>query len=158
MNETIEKLPLWLKTTTVRRRSRWERLMSRVVRPRPARQGVLPFVERARRVDRIFKAAIACLTIGLAATLLAALPSGRYFAGWMAARGRATMRQVVGLEPDRDAINADWRRRREFDMQRRKPGIGGRIPNTTRNSGGCWNSPAWTPITSCCAGGTSTRR
>ena len=117
MSETIEKLPLWLKTTTVRRRSRWERLMSRVVRPRPARQGVLAFVERARRVDRIFKAAIACLTIGLAAILLAALPSGRYFAGWLAARGRATTRQVVGLEPDRDAIDADWRRRREFDMQ-----------------------------------------
>jgi hypothetical protein len=88
-----------------------------VVRPRPARQGVFAFVERARRIDRGFKIAIAAGTVGLAAFLLAALPSGRYLAGWMASRGRWAAMRSVGLEPDRDEIDADWRRRRLFDVQ-----------------------------------------
>ncbi len=64
MSETVEKLPLWMKTESAPRRSRWDKMLSRLVRPRPARQGVFGFVERAERVDRAFKIAIAVLTIG----------------------------------------------------------------------------------------------
>jgi hypothetical protein len=117
VSHTVEKLPLWLKTGSVPRRSRWDRMISRIVRPRPARQGVFAFVVRADRVARIFKIAIAVLTIGSMALLLAALPSGRYLAGWLAARGRGTAMRLVGLKPDRDEIDADWRRRRIFDME-----------------------------------------
>ncbi len=116
-SETVEELPLWLKTPSVRRRSRWERWISRVVKPRPARQGVFSFVERARRIDRVFKAAIAVVTLGLVAILLAALPSGRYLAGWASARARWAAMRSVGLEPDRAEIDADWKRRRLFDVQ-----------------------------------------
>jgi hypothetical protein len=92
-------------------------MLSRVVRPRPARQGVFGFVERAERVDRAFKIAIAVLTIGSLVLLLAAVPSGRYLAGWLAARGRGTAMRLVGMKPGRDEIDADWKRRRLFDME-----------------------------------------
>jgi hypothetical protein len=116
-SEIVEELPLWLKTPAVRRRSRWERWISRLVKPRPAQQGVFRFVERTRRVDRIFKTGIAVVTIGLVAILLAAVPSGRYLAGWAAARARWTAMRTVGLEPDRAEIDADWKRRRLFDVE-----------------------------------------
>jgi hypothetical protein len=106
-----------MKTATVHRRSRWERWLSRVARPRPARQGVFAFVERANRIDRAFKAAIAVMTVALVGVLLVALPSGRYLAGWLAARGRSAAWQLAGQEIPREEIDADWRRRRLFDMQ-----------------------------------------
>jgi hypothetical protein len=117
VSETVEKLPLWMKTTAVRRRSRWERVLSRLSRPRPLRQGVLEFVVRAQRIDRLFKISIAVITIGSVTLLLTAVPSGRYLAGWLASRGRWTALHLVGLEPEREEIDADWRRRRLFDME-----------------------------------------
>ncbi len=117
MSQTVEKLPLWMKSTGVTRKSQWERLVSRVVRPPRARQQVFGFVERAARFQRALKIAIAGLTILSVAILLAAVPSGRYLAGWLASRARRTSMQLVGREPDRDEIDADWRRRRLFDME-----------------------------------------
>ena len=117
MSETLEKIPVWMKTETVHRRSRWERWLDRLSRPRPARQGEFRFVERARRVDRTFKIALAMLTVVGVAVLLAALPSGRYLAGWAAGRVRAASWWVVGLETPREETDADWQRRRFFDMQ-----------------------------------------
>jgi hypothetical protein len=106
-----------MKTGEVPRRLRWDRIRSRVVRPRPARQQVFAFVARARRVERAFKIAIAVLTIGGVAVLLAVVPSGRYLAGWLAARGRWAAMRVVGMQPGRGEIDADWQRRRLFDME-----------------------------------------
>jgi hypothetical protein len=117
VGQTVEKLPLWMKTTAVPRRSRWERLVARVVRPRAARQRVFGFVERAERFERTLKIAIAGLTILSVALLLAAVPSGRYLAGWMAARARRTAMSLAGREPARDELDADWRRRRLFDVE-----------------------------------------
>ncbi len=117
VSKAIEELPLWLKTTSVRRRSRWERWASRLT-PRPReRQGVFAFVERARRVERAFKLAIAVITLALIAGLLAFLPSGRYLAGWTATRGQWAALRALGTEPGRESINADWARRREFDIR-----------------------------------------
>jgi hypothetical protein len=117
VSQTVEKLPLWMKTPTVHRRSRWQRLFSRVVKPRAARQMVFGFVERAERFERALKIAIAGLTILSLALLLAAVPSGRYLAGWLAARARRTAMHLVGQEPRRDEIDADWLRRRHFDVE-----------------------------------------
>jgi hypothetical protein len=105
-----------LTTPSVRRRSGWERAWRRIFKPRPARQRVFVFVERGRRLQRIFKLAMAALTFGTVVSLLSALPAGRYLAEWVATRGRWLAMNAVGLQPDRAEIDADWRRRREFDM------------------------------------------
>ncbi len=117
MSEPAGEIPLWMKTETVPRRSQSDRWRERLFRPRPMRQGVFGFVDRARRVDRIFKRMIAGLTIVVLGTMLAAVPSGRYFAGWLSSRARWAAIRMTGMEPDRSEIDADWRRRREFDMQ-----------------------------------------
>jgi hypothetical protein len=117
VSQTVENLPLWMKSAAVTRRSRWERLISRFSRPRRARQRAFGFVERAARFDRRVKTAIATLTILGITVLLAAIPSGRYLAGWLAARARRTAMVLVGQQPGRDEIDADWLRRRRFDME-----------------------------------------
>jgi len=116
VSQTKETLPLWLTTPAVHRRSRLERALHRIVRPRGARQQAFSFVHRARRVDRWFKVAIAGITVGTSAFLLAALPAGRYLAGWLGTRARWVALRTVGLEPDREEIDAQWTRKREFDM------------------------------------------
>ncbi len=116
MSEVSENLPLWLKTPAVPRRSRWDRAIGRLVRTRPERQRVFAFVERAKAIDRTFKIVIAVLTLGTVVILLSALPTGRYAANWVAARGRWLALRAVGREPDREEINADWQRKRDYDM------------------------------------------
>src|SRR5262245_60077576 len=106
-----------MKTPAVRRRSRWERLVARVARPRAVRQRVFGFVERAERFVRNLKMVIAGLTILSVVVLLAALPSGRYLAGWLAGRARRAAMYLAGRELSREEIDADWRRRRQFDME-----------------------------------------
>ena len=87
MSKGSDTLPLWLTTPTVRRRSGWERAFRQLVRPRPARQRVFAFVERSRRLQRIFKIATAALTLGTVAILLSVLPAGRYLAEWLTCAG-----------------------------------------------------------------------
>jgi hypothetical protein len=125
VSEVSKDLPLWLKTPAVPRRSRWGRAIGRIVRHRPARQRVFAFVDRAKRLDRIFKSALAVLTVGAVVVLLAALPTGRYLASWLAARGRWLALHSVGLKPDRAEIDADWRRKRIFDMAGARAKLGG---------------------------------
>ncbi|MGP0063357.1 MAG: hypothetical protein ACLQGP_07100, partial [Isosphaeraceae bacterium] len=124
MSEASENLPLWLKTTAVPRRSRWGRAIGRLVRARPARQRVFPFVERAKKLDRTFKGAMAVLTLGTVVVLLSALPTGRYLANWLLTRGRWSALHAVGLEPDRAEIDADWQRKRAFDMSSARAKLG----------------------------------
>ena len=116
MSDVSKNLPLWLKTAELPRRSRWGRFVGRFARPRMARQRVFGFVERAKKLERIFKRAMALLTIGAVALLLMVLPSGRYAANWLVARGHSLALRTFGLERDRAEIDADWRRKREFDM------------------------------------------
>ena len=116
MSQASEKLPLWLSTPSVHRRSRWERILHHIIRPRPVPQRVFPFVDRARRLDRVFKLAIGGLTLGLLAILLTALPAGRYLAGWLATHTRWTALRMIGLEPDREEIDAEWQRKRAYDV------------------------------------------
>jgi hypothetical protein len=103
-------------TPAVARRSRWQRLVARVVRHRAAPQRVFGFIERAERFDQTIKRAIVGVTIVGVAAMLAAVPSGRYLAGWLAGRARRAAIYLSGHEPGRDEIEADWQRRRQFDM------------------------------------------
>ncbi len=86
------------------------------MRPNRHRQGEFGFYRRARRPDRWFKIGIAAGTIAFVAVLLSALAPGRYLANWAAARARWLALRSIGLEPDRSEINADWRRKRLFDI------------------------------------------
>ncbi len=81
------------------------------------RQRVFAFVDRADRLDRTFKRVIALATIGSIAFSLTVLSPGRYLSSWVAARARWLAMQAVGLEPDRSEIDADWMRKRNFDIE-----------------------------------------
>ncbi len=80
-------------------------------------QSVFPFFDRITRLERIFKIGIAVVTIGSIVIALAVLPSGRYAAGWLATRARWMALRAVGLTPDRSEIDADWYRKRQFDIR-----------------------------------------
>ena len=58
---------------------------------------------------------IAGLTLGLLVILLTALPAGRYLAGWLATHGQWTALRMIGLEPDREEIDAEWQRKRTYN-------------------------------------------
>jgi hypothetical protein len=73
-------------------------------------------VERSRRLARRFKTAIAGGTLLAVALLLASSPSGRYLAGWLQTRAWWAVLRMVGLPPSREEIDADWRRRRLYDI------------------------------------------
>jgi hypothetical protein len=83
---------------------------------RPLQQRVFGFVDRANRRDRAFKLVIALVTLGATAILLSASATGAYLRDWLTSRGKSLALRAVGLEPARDAINADWRRKRLFDI------------------------------------------
>jgi len=80
-------------------------------------QRLFGFFNRTARLERIFKTTIAVATAGLIAIVLTAMPSGRYLASWLTTRGWWLALSAVGLTPDRGEIDADWRRKRLFDIQ-----------------------------------------
>jgi hypothetical protein len=83
---------------------------------RRARQRAFSFVERSRRINRMFKTGIVVVTALLIALLLWSNAPGRNLASWLATRTRWGLMQVVGLSPDRREIDADWKRRRLYDI------------------------------------------
>jgi len=89
-------------------------------RPNRHRQAVFRFSQRPRRLDRWFKAGIVAGTVAVVAILLSALAPGRYLASWLGARARWLALRSVGLEPDRREIDADWQRKRNFDISQSK--------------------------------------
>jgi len=82
----------------------------------PARQGVLPYVLRKQRREAQFKLILASATILLAVLILAATATGRYLAQTVVSRTQALARRLIGLPPDRKLVEADWARRRQFDI------------------------------------------
>jgi len=84
-------------------------------RPRE-RQRVFAFRDRTARFERVFKWLIVLGTVGTVALLLFALPAGRYATSWVVARGRWLALSSIGAKPDRSEIDADWRRKRLFDI------------------------------------------
>lgn len=78
----------------------------------PARQRVLPFLERRRRLDRWFKRGIVALTILCATALIAGTKAGRYLSRRVAVTARDGAIRLIGLPPDRAVIDARWRNER----------------------------------------------
>ncbi len=84
-------------------------------RPR-LKQRRFGFIERAEILERTFKIV---LSVGTIVTLLAvvmALPVGRYWAIRLLARTRWLAQSAVGQKIDHREIEADWQRRRLFDV------------------------------------------
>jgi hypothetical protein len=94
-------------------------------RRRPLRQRVFAFVERTERLDRTFKWVIGLATIGSIAFFLTVLSPGRFLSSWMAARARALAMQAIGLPPDRGEVDADWTRKRRFDIEQSRGSLTG---------------------------------
>jgi hypothetical protein len=97
----------------------WRKKIARAFRShRPEkRQRVFGFVARAERLEHTFKWSIAITTVGLMAAFLTLLAPGRYLSSWLSARGRQLAMQAIGLPPDRGEIDADWQRKRLFDIE-----------------------------------------
>jgi hypothetical protein len=89
------------------------------------RQRVFVFVTRAERLDRTFKYVIALATVCFITLALAVLSPGRYLSSWLTARARWLALKTVGLAPDRSEIDADWRRKRLFDIEQSRGSLAG---------------------------------
>jgi hypothetical protein len=90
--------------------------LARLVRRRPPVQGSFAFVERSRLLARRFKAVIVLGTLLSVALLLGSSASGRYLARRLETRARWALLGLVGLPPDREEIEADWQRKRLYDI------------------------------------------
>jgi hypothetical protein len=97
-------------------KDRFPRGLARLGRRHLPAQRSFGFVERSRRLARRFKAAIALGTLLLVSSLLLGTSSGRYAARWALTRSRWTVLQAVGLPLDRAEVDADWQRKRLYDI------------------------------------------
>lgn len=86
-----------------------------MIRPH-VRQELLPFLARSEALERRFKVIIATVTALLLTAMVAGTPTGRYYAQWLATRGRWSVMKAIGLRPSRAEIDADWNRRRMYDI------------------------------------------
>ena len=80
------------------------------------RQARFRFIDRAEGIERAFKILVSSGTIALIVALVLALPVGRYWTGWLMTRAHWLLLGTVGLKPDHAEIEADWRRKRIFDV------------------------------------------
>jgi hypothetical protein len=85
------------------------------LRPRQT-QGRFAFIARAEKVQRVFKIVISLVTIAMIVVPVAALPAGRYWTRWLLTRGRWLVLSGVGVKPDHSEIEADWQRKRLYDV------------------------------------------
>src|SRR6516165_1501992 len=99
-----------LDTIWVPRGLRW------IGRRRPPAQRSFAFVERSRRLARRFKAVIALGTLLFVSLLVVGTSSGRYAARWVETRCRWALLQAAGLAPERAEVDADWQRKRLYDI------------------------------------------
>ncbi len=99
-------------TAIVARRPRRRSLFKRL----RLRQRRFQFIARGEKVQRVFKIIISLVTIAMIVGPIAALPAGRYWTSWLIARGRWLVLNGVGLKPDHREIEADWQRKRRYDV------------------------------------------
>jgi hypothetical protein len=81
------------------------------------RQRNFDFLVRAERIERNFKVAIILASVLVIAGAFASTSTGRNLASWLAMRAKWMMLRSIGSHPARDEIDADWRRRRLFDIE-----------------------------------------
>jgi hypothetical protein len=92
--------------------------LDRLIRRRPARQRLFPFLDRSRRRVRLFKTAILSLTMLAICGLVAASNSGRFYLLNSARQTRDTaLRRLFGLEPDRALVEAEWALKRQRGIE-----------------------------------------
>jgi hypothetical protein len=104
-------------TTRPKRRRRPPRWVPRLVaRPRFAQRS-FGFDERSRRLARRFKVAILTITVLVVALVLGSSSGGRNVTRWTASRARWMALGAVGLSPPRSEVDADWQRRRQYDIR-----------------------------------------
>lgn len=82
----------------------------------PPHQRRFRFAERGDRLARRFKLAILGFTVFSLGLLLIGTASGRYAASWSLGKLRRGVSLLTGHADDRSWIDADWRRRRLFDV------------------------------------------
>lgn len=91
----------------------------RAARRANARQLVLPFLERSDRRRRVFKLTIVAMAVLLGAAMIALSKPARYNLALSARRACDEFaRRLFGLEPERAAIEAEMRMRRERAIER----------------------------------------
>ena len=88
-----------------------------LIRRRPPRRQVFPFIERSRRRILGFKLAIGAATILIVAGLFIASNRGRYLAISVANGSRQLVRRAAGIQPERSEIDAEWRRYRRQGIE-----------------------------------------
>jgi hypothetical protein len=96
--------------------TRLVRPWQRTFRSSRPRQRQFRFIERAEKLERAFKVAFSVGTVVIIVGLVTALPIGRYWTIWLLTRTRWLTQSAVGLTTDHREIEADWRRRRLFDV------------------------------------------
>jgi hypothetical protein len=73
-------------------------------------------LDRSERLALRFKLVILLSTAATLITVIGSTASGRHAAAWLITRSRWSLLQLVGISPSRDEIDADWKRRRMFDI------------------------------------------
>jgi lysophospholipase L1-like esterase len=91
--------------------------------PAVRRQRLLDFLERRLDHERRFKWAIVLTTSAVLALILAVVPWGFYLSGMILTSARQAGRQVVGLPPSREEVDASWRRFRQRQIEETRPRV-----------------------------------
>src|SRR4051794_4675390 len=99
-------------------------------RGRPERQRFLPFWDRSRRLERLFKVVILGLVILSCWGIIRGLPGVRFTAKKLAAQTMVAVKQPLGLPPDRKEIDALWKMQREHDIELSRESLQKTFPET----------------------------
>src|SRR5262249_43963037 len=91
--------------------------LSRAGRRGRHRQRAFRFLELSERLIVRFKLAILLVTGLMLFTAVATTASGRHSSAWLLTRSRWSMLQLLGIPPKREEIDADWERRRKYDIE-----------------------------------------
>jgi hypothetical protein len=83
----------------------------------PATQRLLPFRERAERLDRRFRLTIAIVTASILAGTLVGVPIARNTVTALVVKSRWAFLRRLGAEPERAEVDAEWRRRRTLGIE-----------------------------------------
>lgn len=94
---------------------RWWRI--ELTRRRQPRQEWFEFAKARERRERWFKRGIVLGTTLVVIAAIAGTEAGRYLVGRVAFEVRSAAERWIGLPPDRTEIEADWKRRRERDVE-----------------------------------------
>jgi hypothetical protein len=93
-------------------------------RPPTWRQGELSFLERSRRLDRLFKRLIAGFTLLVVLGAVLGTSTGRYSVNRLVFESRKRFAQVMGFEEDRQAFEAQRDRDRLRGIEQTRKALG----------------------------------